>query len=126
MLPSTPITVMPVVEARRLDFHCHRGRNDQPTTALETRTHLGYEFTRPLRLDSDRPHSRRLTMIGELDDYLVHWVQLVALFDLEPFTQKPPLGDLELTWSSPSSAMPIEAAPFGQFERARVSRQHPD
>jgi hypothetical protein len=34
-------------------------------------------------------------MQGELDDHLVHRVQLLALFDLERFTQKPPLEDLE-------------------------------
>lgn len=74
-------------------------------SVLETGTHLGYELPRLLPPTRWGPHSERPTMKGKLDDHLVHRVvQPVALFDLEWFAQKSPLGDLELIWSSPPSA----------------------
>jgi hypothetical protein len=67
---------------------------------------LGYESSTPLRLGCIKTPTMQLAGGLDVDERLVHLVQLLLLFGLERFTQKAPLEDLErghgkLSWSSP-------------------------
>ena len=87
---------------------------------------FSYESPTPLRLGLDRLYSKSPTMQGGLDDHLVHRVQplscltwnglLFAGFGAEPREAQLVVSDSPL----PST---LEAAPFGQPGRARVSCQ---